>query len=78
MKAIVYSRENCQWCDRVKYLLDHLKISYIEYLYEKDFTKDQFYNEFGVEATFPQVSIDNNYIGGCKETLNYLKEHQLV
>ena len=29
-------------------------------------------------VTFPQVSIDNNYIGGCKETLNYLKEHQLV
>ena len=51
MKAVVYSRENCQWCDRVKYLLDHLKINYIEYVYEKDFTKDQFYDEFGVGAT---------------------------
>ena len=56
MKAVVYSRENCQWCDRVKYLLDHLKINYIEYVYEKDFTKDQFYNEFGVNPHPPGLN----------------------
>ena len=58
MKAVLYSKDNCQWCDRVKMLLDSVKISYLEYKYEKNFTKDQFYAEFGEEATFPQVSID--------------------
>jgi glutaredoxin len=78
MQAVVYTKQNCQWCDRVKYLLNHLKIEYLEYEYEKDFTKSQFYNEFGEGATFPQVSIGTIHIGGCKETLHYLQEQELL
>ena len=78
MRAVVYTKQNCQWCDRVKYLLNHLKIEYLEYEYEKDFTKSQFYNEFGEGATFPQVSIGTTHIGGCKETLHYLQEQELL
>lgn len=78
MQAVVYTKQNCQWCDRVKYLLNHLKIEYLEYEYEKDFTKSQFYAEFGEGATFPQVSIGTIHIGGCKETLHYLQEQELL
>lgn len=77
MNAVVYTKDNCQWCDRVKSLLNTLDIDYLEYEYEKHFTKKQFHAEFGEDATFPQVSIDNNYIGGCKETLNYFKTKEL-
>ncbi len=59
-------------------LLDSVDISYKEYKYEKHFTKEQFFNEFGEGATFPQVSIGVNHIGGCKETLNYLKKQELI
>ena len=69
MKAVLYSKDNCQWCDRVKTLFDSVKISYLEYKYEQHFTKEQFYAEFGKEATFPQVSIDGYHVGGCKDTL---------
>ena len=78
MQAVVYTKQNCQWCDRVKHLLNHLKIEYLEDEYEKDFTKSQFYNEFGEGATFPQVSIGTIHIGGCKETLHYLQEQELL
>ena len=64
MKAVLYSKDNCQWCDRVKTLFDSVKISYLEYKYEQHFTKEQFYAEFGKEATFPQVSIDGYHVGG--------------
>ena len=77
MNAVVYTKDNCQWCDRVKSLLNTLDIDYLEYKYDKHFTKKQFHAEFGEDATFPQVSIDNNYIGGCKETLNYFKTKEL-
>ena len=77
-KAVVYTKENCQWCDRVKYLLDHININYLEYKYEQDFTKKQFYDEFGEGAAFPQVSIDNKHIGGCKDTLHYLQENSFI
>ena len=39
--AVLYSKENCQWCDRARMLLDNLDIDYLEYKYEKDFTKEQ-------------------------------------
>lgn len=78
MQAVVYTKENCQWCERVKYLLNHINIDYLEYEYEKDFTKSQFYAEFGEGATFPQVNIDHKHIGGCKETLHYLQEQKLI
>jgi glutaredoxin len=73
MKAVVYTKEDCQFCERVKHLLGKLEIEYLEYKYKSDFTKSEFYSEFGEGATFPQVSIDAKHIGGCKETLNYFK-----
>ena len=59
-------------------LFETLKIDYLEYKYQKDFTKDQFYAEFGEGSTFPQVSIDSEHIGGFKDTLQYLQEKDLL
>lgn len=78
MQAVIYSKDNCQWCDRVRMLLDSVSIDYLEYKYEKDFTKHQFFDEFGEGSTFPQVSIDNKYIGGFKDTLHHLKENKII
>ena len=58
MKAVVYSKDNCQWCERVKYLLDHINIDYLEYKYDKDFTKQQFYDEFGDGANVSTTTRD--------------------
>tara|TARA_B100001250_G_C19768518_1_gene775944 strand:+ start:639 stop:875 length:237 start_codon:yes stop_codon:yes gene_type:complete len=78
MQAVLYSKDNCQWCDRVRQLLNSVNISYTEYKYEVHFTKDGFYHEFGKGATFPQVQIDAQHIGGCKETLKFLQEKKLI
>lgn len=78
MKAVVYSRDGCQWCDRVKSLFESIDVQYLEYKLDKNFTRDQFYNEFETGATFPQVTIDNQHIGGCKETLHYLQGKNLL
>ena len=78
MKAVFYSKDNCQWCERVKMLFETLKIDYLEYKYQKDFTKDQFYAEFGEGSTFPQVVCNSEPLGGCTETVKYLKQKHLV
>ena len=78
MKAVLWSKENCQWCDRVRQLLNSVDIKYIEYKYDVDFTKQGFYSEFGEGATFPQVQIDNKHIGGCKDTLHHLQKLNLI
>jgi glutaredoxin len=49
-----------------------------EYTYGEHFTKEQFYSEFGEGATFPQVVIDQENVGGCTETVKVLRERGLV
>ena len=78
MKAVLWSKDNCQWCERVSQLFAAVKIEYLEYKLDRDFTRKQFYEEFEEGATFPQVQIDNKYIGGCKDTLHHLQELNLI
>ena len=78
MKAVLWSKDNCQWCERVRQLFTHCKIDYLEYKLDKDFTRRQFYEEFEEGATFPQVQLDNKHIGGCKDTLHYLQSKKMI
>ena len=78
MRAVLWSKDNCQWCERVRQLFTATNIEYLEYKLDKDFTRSQFYQEFEEGATFPQVQLDNEYIGGCKDTLQYLQKKKLI
>lgn len=72
---VVYTKENCPYCEKVKKVFEMLKWDYVSYTLGKDFTKEQFQNEFGIGSTFPQVIIEDNHVGGCSETVKYLKEN---
>ena len=76
--AVLWSKDDCQWCERVRQLFDATKIEYLEYKLDKDFTRHQFIEEFEEGATFPQVQLDNKHIGGCKDTLHYLQNQNLI
>ena len=45
---------------------------------DKDFNRSEFFEQFGVGATFPQVTVNNKDLGGCTDTVKYLKEHNFV
>ena len=47
--------------------------SYVEYKLEENFTRDQFYSEFGRGATFPQLVVDGKKLGGCNESINLFR-----
>ena len=38
----------------------------------------EFYEEFGKGSTFPRVKYGEELLGGCQETVKYLKEQNLV
>ena len=59
-------------------LLQSLEGEYLEYLLGADFSDRQFRAEFGSEAEYPQVSINNKHIGGLKETLQYFNQKGLL
>ena len=44
----------------------------------EDFTKEEFYSEFGQGSTFPQVICDEKKLGGSVDTIKFLKEQQIV
>jgi glutaredoxin len=78
MKFTVYSKDGCPYCTKIQQVLELASLSYVTYKLNVDFTKDEFYSEFGEGSTFPQVIVDDNHIGGCVDTIQYLKEQNLV
>lgn len=78
MQAVLYTKDNCQECDRARMLLNTLNVSHLEYTLSKDFTEKQFRSEFGSQASFPQVAIDYKHVGSLKETLQFFKEKEMI
>ena len=77
LTAVLYTNGSIE-CDRIRQLLQSLEGEYLEYLLGADFSDRQFRAEFGSEAEYPQVSINNKHIGGLKETLQYFNQKGLL
>ena len=78
MNIKVYSKTGCPYCDKIKSVLDQRGMDYSMYLLDEDFTRDEFYEEFGAGTTFPQVIFDEEKIGGCRESIQYLVNKNLI
>ena len=74
----VYTMDGCSYCEKVQEVLREADQKFVTYKIDKNFTRDSFYGEFGEGATFPQVVVDGNKIGGASATVKYLKENKLV
>lgn len=78
MKFTIYSKDGCPFCTKVEQVLELAELQYVTYKLYRDFTREEFYAEFGSGSTFPQVIVDDKHIGGCNDTVRYLKEQKLV
>ena len=78
MNFTVYSKDGCPYCTRIKQTLDLCQFKYQEYKLDEHFDRFAFYEEFGGGSTFPQVLLNNKKLGGCTDTVKYLKEHNLL
>jgi glutaredoxin len=77
MNFTVYSKDGCTYCYKVKQVLELTGSNFVVYNLDKDFTRDQFIAEFGKDSTFPQVICDEKKLGGCSDTIKFLKENQI-
>ncbi len=59
-------------------MLELAKLNHVVYKLGDHFERDAFYGQFGNGSTFPQVVLNGTNIGGCTETVQYLKENKLV
>ena len=78
MTFTVYSRNGCPYCTKVKQVLELAELKHVVYKLGTDFDRTEFYDKFGQGSTFPQVILDDEMIGGCTETVKYLREQNLV
>ena len=53
-------------------------LEFLEYGLGEHFTEDQFYSEFGSDATYPQVTINGRHIGSLKETLHFFQRQEVL
>ena len=73
MKVLIYTRNNCVWCDRAKNLLKINNLEYEEVDLSDDVLRENFYKKFNNSIkTMPQIFIDNNRIGGFEALVDYL------
>ena len=78
MKFTVYSKNGCPYCNKVEKVLQLAELQHVVYKLGTDFNREEFYSKFGEGSTFPRVTMDEEIIGGCSETVKFLKERNIV
>ena len=78
MNFAVYSKPGCPYCEKIKKFLTLTNLKYVVYNLGEHFDRTSFYKEFGNGSTFPQVQVDGKKLGGCVDTIKYLRENKIV
>jgi glutaredoxin 3 len=73
MKAIVWSKNACPFCDQAKNLLKSRGIEFEERNVSKDWTKEQLLEAVPNARTLPQIFLDEAHIGGFTELRKHLQ-----
>jgi len=71
MKAIVWSKYNCPYCEQAKALLSQKGIPFEERKIGDGYTKEELLEAVPTARTVPQIFLDENLIGGFDD----LKKH---
>lgn len=74
MKALVWSKYNCPYCDQAKALLKNNGIEFEERKIGDGWTKEDLLESVPNARTVPQIFLNENLIGGFTELKKYLEE----
>jgi glutaredoxin len=74
MKAIVWSKDQCPYCDQAKALLKSRNIEFEERNIMHDWTKEQLLEAVPNARTVPQIFLDEELVGGFTELRTKLTE----
>ena len=74
MKAIVWSKYHCPYCDQAKALLQARGIQFEERKIGDGFTKEDLLEAVPGARTVPQIFLDDKLIGGFTELKQHLTE----
>lgn len=67
MKAIIWSKYHCSFCDQAKELLKHKGIEFEERKIGDGWTKEELLEAVPTARSVPQIFLGEEYIGGFTE-----------
>jgi glutaredoxin 3 len=73
MKAIVWSKHHCPYCDQAKALLTQKGIEFEERKVGDGYTKEDLLEAVPSARTVPQIFLDEELIGGFQELKKHLQ-----
>ena len=73
MKAIVWSKYNCPFCDQAKALLKSKGIQFEERKIGDGYSKEDILEAVPTARTVPQIFLDEQLIGGFTELKKHLQ-----
>jgi glutaredoxin 3 len=73
MKAIVWSKYHCPYCDQAKALLTQKGIEFEERKVGDGYTREDLLEAVPNARTVPQIFLDGNLIGGFMELEKHLQ-----
>ena len=74
MNIVLYTKQNCMFCENAKKLLQSKNIPYSEQVLGSDFTRELILERYPDASTYPIVVIDGFNIGGYNELFMKLNE----
>ena len=78
MKAVVWSKYNCTFCDEAKALLTQQGIKFEERKIGDGYTREELLEMVPGARTLPQVFLDEKLIGGFTELKAYFAKEKHV
>ena len=72
--AIVWSKDQCPYCDQAKALLKSRGIEYEERNVSQNWTREQLLEAVPTARTLPQIFLDEKLVGGFTELRKKLTE----
>jgi glutaredoxin len=73
MKAVVWSKYHCPYCDQAKALLKQQGIAFEEKKIGDGYTREDLLEAIPTARTVPQIFLDGELIGGFTELRQHLK-----
>jgi glutaredoxin len=74
MKAIVWSKDQCPYCDQAKALLKMKGIEFEERNVQTTWSREQLLEAVPTARTVPQIFLDEQLIGGFTELKKYFEK----
>ena len=72
MKAVIWSKYHCPYCDQAKALLTQKGIEFEEKKIGDGYTQEELLEAIPTARTVPQIFLDEQLIGGFTELRAYL------